>query len=269
MSEVLLPEKAEFIAAHFQPAMDAKLMQASNMNQVTGWQSLPVASVGVFVPSLAGDGHFGSRDGGQSSQQQQEQQTATRQLVESLANMSSETTFEEEDTGFGSLLGNSVVSTGSLASTKVDLFSPMSFRQPQWTHEMSQRVAAMNHAKVSEISVKLNPESLGSISVQLKMQEDNKAHLVFTAQHGLTKDMLENALPRLKEMLSGQGIELASAFVGTGDTQNQQFGQSGFGNSSQGYYQGTSEMLDDADTSVVDNAHSGSRQTNSQIDHYV
>jgi flagellar hook-length control protein FliK len=42
---------------------------------------------------------------------------------------------------------------------------------------------------------------------------EDGANITFTAQHAMTRDALEQALPRLREMFSGSGLALAGADV--------------------------------------------------------
>jgi flagellar hook-length control protein FliK len=77
----------------------------------------------------------------------------------------------------------------------------------------------MVNQSMNELEVRLDPLGLGPMKIGLKLDEQQKAHVTLSAQHGLTREMLENALPRLKELLAQEGIELASATVDSGERQ--------------------------------------------------
>ena len=48
--------------------------------------------------------------------------------------------------------------------------------------------------------------------------EDAQARVQFAAAHATTREAIEQSLPRLRELLEQQGLELAQADVGGGDT---------------------------------------------------
>jgi flagellar hook-length control protein FliK len=66
--------------------------------------------------------------------------------------------------------------------------------------------------KLDRAQIRLNPAHLGPISVDVSVGEDG-ANITFTAQHAMTRDALEQALPRLREMFNGSGLSLAGADV--------------------------------------------------------
>lgn len=109
------------------------------------------------------------------------------------------------------------------------LMANVSMRHPQWAQDMGQKIGMMVNSKLNEVEIRLDPAELGSVQIRLRMDEDNKAHVSMTAVNGLTRDMLENALPRLREMLSQQGIDLGSADVSTGGQAQDERGRQGNG----------------------------------------
>ena len=51
--------------------------------------------------------------------------------------------------------------------------------------------------------------------------EDNAANVSFIAQNGVTRDVIESALPRLRTLLEEQGINLGQASVGEQSAEGQ------------------------------------------------
>lgn len=137
----------------------------------------------------------------------------------------------------------SLVSTTPLSQTTSSpiLSAPLNLRQPQWAQDVAQRVQVMINRSMNELEVRLDPLGLGPMKIGLKLDEQQKAHVTLSAQHGVTRDMLENALPRLKEMLAQEGIELASAMVNSGESQTGS-GQGG----GQSFQQAASDLAEDA-----------------------
>jgi flagellar hook-length control protein FliK len=66
------------------------------------------------------------------------------------------------------------------------------------------------HQQHAELHV--NPPHMGPISVHIHVAADQAA-VTFTAAHADTRAALEQAMPRLRDMLSGQGIFLGQAAV--------------------------------------------------------
>ena len=73
---------------------------------------------------------------------------------------------------------------------------------------MSLMVDRNQHA----VSLRLSPEHLGPLEVRISITDD-KASVWFGAAHADTRAAIENALPRLREMFTAQGLSLADAGV--------------------------------------------------------
>jgi flagellar hook-length control protein FliK len=84
--------------------------------------------------------------------------------------------------------------------------------QPGWNEELGDRVLWMAGHKLQNAELRLNPAELGPVRVQISM-DDGNATVTFSAQHPLTRDAIEQALPRLREMLADQGLSLQNASV--------------------------------------------------------
>lgn len=142
----------------------------------------------------------------------------------------------------------SLLSTTPLSQTASQsiLSAPLNLRQPQWAQDVAQRVQVMINQSMDELEVRLDPLGLGPMKIGLKLDEQQKAHVTLSAQHGVTREMLENALPRLKDLLAQEGIELASATVDSGEKQtgNEQ-------NSAQSSHQSASDLSEDAANTTV------------------
>jgi|GEM_PF-3028747 len=83
----------------------------------------------------------------------------------------------------------------------------------QWNQAFGQRIVwALDHG-VQAASLALHPRELGPVTIQIALAND-EARLHFNAAHGLTRDAIEAALPRLREMLHSSGIALAQVDIG-------------------------------------------------------
>lgn len=81
-----------------------------------------------------------------------------------------------------------------------------------WADEIGARVITMTESGNHTASLKLSPEHLGPLEINITVRDD-KASVWFGAAHADTRAAIENALPRLREMFASQGLSLADAGV--------------------------------------------------------
>jgi flagellar hook-length control protein FliK len=70
----------------------------------------------------------------------------------------------------------------------------------------------MADSRMGRAELRLNPPELGPLEVSLNVNSD-EVSVSFQAQHAATREAVENALPRLREMLAQNGLTLANADV--------------------------------------------------------
>jgi flagellar hook-length control protein FliK len=93
-------------------------------------------------------------------------------------------------------------------ATKVE--SPVG--TPGFNDELGGKITWLANQGVQSASLQLAPEHLGPVSVHISVQ-DGSATVSFNAAHADTRTALEQALPRLREMFSTQGLTLTDASV--------------------------------------------------------
>jgi flagellar hook-length control protein FliK len=96
-----------------------------------------------------------------------------------------------------------------------------------FTQGLGDRLLMMADKALQSATIRLQPESMGPMEIRIAVDDDGAARVVFSAQHGQTREALEAALPRLRELLAEQGLALQQASVDSG--------RSGF--ASRGWYQ--------------------------------
>lgn len=104
--------------------------------------------------------------------------------------------------------------------------------------ELHQKVNVMLADKLQQAEIQLDPLGLGKMKIQIQIGADSQANVHFVVQHGQTREMLEQTIPRLREMLAGQGIQLGQTQVQQQAPQQGQQGQQGFSGQSQQGQQG-------------------------------
>ena len=81
-----------------------------------------------------------------------------------------------------------------------------------WAGELGARLTWMTHQGVQSATLQLSPEHLGPLQVSISVQH-GEASVWFGAAHADTRQALEQAMPQLRQMLSGQGLTLTDSGV--------------------------------------------------------
>ena len=107
-----------------------------------------------------------------------------------------------------------------------------------WNDQVGQKVIYMVGAEDQTASLTLNPPDLGPLQVVLSVS-NGQADVTFSSNQLEVRQALENALPRLQEMMSESGIALGNATVNAGMSngqaqQDQAAAAGGFGRGNRG-----------------------------------
>ena len=127
----------------------------------------------------------------------------------------------------GTVIQTTVASTVTDASSKtsgmdtvtqqLQLNAPL--QQKQWGNEFAQRISMLvNNGQQQVAEMRLNPARLGSIGVRIQI-EDDKANISFLTSHQSVKEAIEVSLPRLKDQLEQQGLDLGDVDVSARDSE--------------------------------------------------
>lgn len=108
--------------------------------------------------------------------------------------------------------------TDSLAITR-----PLT--HPGWSKDLGEQIVWMNNKAISAAEIKLNPAHLGPISVRIDVNQDQTT-VMFTAQHAEVKEAIEASIPRLREMLGTQQLNLINVNISQNSTSDQGRSQS-------------------------------------------
>lgn len=86
--------------------------------------------------------------------------------------------------------------------------------------QLADKVRWMVSAKTTSAEIRLDPPELGAMQIKVNLNGD-AAQVNFNVQSVNAKDVIDQALPRLKEMLEQQGIELGQSSVQQDNQSNQ------------------------------------------------
>lgn len=111
-------------------------------------------------------------------------------------------------------LNSTAASTAVLnaAAEKVHVDAPVG--HAKWGGELAQKVVWMASQQTQMAEIHLNPAHLGPVEVMLSISQD-QATAQFVSSHPAVRDAIQDALPRLREMLAESGIQLGDVMVGS------------------------------------------------------
>lgn len=93
-------------------------------------------------------------------------------------------------------------------------------QDPRWPQEFGEKIVWMARNDQQQAQLSLNPAHLGPLQITLSLDSD-QASANFTAATPEVRQAIEDALPRLREMLASAGISLGQTQVGTQAQQEQ------------------------------------------------
>jgi flagellar hook-length control protein FliK len=111
-----------------------------------------------------------------------------------------------------SALNMSDISTGTTSITRSAEGMQLTPQHPNWGQELGDRVQWMIGKQMQSAEIRLNPPELGALEVKIRVQGD-QATVSFTSPHGVVRDAIDAAMPRLRDMLAESGINLADVHV--------------------------------------------------------
>ncbi len=97
----------------------------------------------------------------------------------------------------------------------------LNIRQPGWEQGLASNVSWMAHHNLKDIQVRISPADLGPIHLHATMDKDQLS-LQIVAQHGVTREALEIAAPRLRELLGNEQFSSVNVDVSNGGFSHQQ-----------------------------------------------
>lgn len=97
---------------------------------------------------------------------------------------------------------------------------------PAWKQEFSQQIALLSRQGVHSAEIRLHPESLGSLQISLRMQQE-QAQIHIVSEHAGVRQAIEQALPQLRAAMAESGVQLGQASVGSENPHANADGQRG------------------------------------------
>ncbi|HAT1658324.1 TPA: flagellar hook-length control protein FliK [Legionella pneumophila] len=100
---------------------------------------------------------------------------------------------------------------------------PIHVNHSQWSNQLSEHIVWLGHQEIKSALIKIHPEELGPLEINVNVVKDN-ASVNISTHSVYVKEIVDQALPRLREMMAQQGINLSEVHIGT-DTNPRQYSQ--------------------------------------------
>ncbi|NOI81454.1 flagellar hook-length control protein FliK [Vibrio tubiashii] len=151
----------------------------------------------------------------------------------------------ESNTGFAQQLAqvSGQQGPGALGQVRAEQAAqaPLQLNRELAGEQVAERVQMMMSKNLKNIDIRLDPPELGRMQIRMHMNGD-AATVHFTVANQQARDVIEQSMPRLREMLAQQGVQLGDSSVQQQASGQQQRryadngqGNNGQGNSNQGF----------------------------------
>lgn len=111
---------------------------------------------------------------------------------------------------------------------------PLPLNHAQWGDKFSEHIVWLGKNDIQSALIKINPEELGPLEISVKVSKDSTSVTILS--HSIqARDIVDQALPRLREMMAEQGLNLTDVQV-SADQRSSQFSQNSSNQDSQNEY---------------------------------
>jgi len=257
-------------------AQSAAALVTQVTQQAKPQQAEAKVSTEELLKQAAAEQFTAESDLGQQSSGHESQPGSSQTLLTETAQLQSKTVSQAyEQNSFASQLkasiekaiGTTQTATGTAASEQVQkqadqLGQKLSLIQPEASAQLKEKMLMMVKDKVHTAEIRLDPAELGSMQIKINLQQDQMS-VQFIVQQGHAKDLMEQQMPKLRELLQQQGIELSQGSV---QQQNQSSSGQGEGRGKAG--QTTAATLDGVEE-LVDLPPGAKRNPDRVVDYYA
>ncbi|TMX30856.1 flagellar hook-length control protein FliK [Vibrio sp. Hep-1b-8] len=126
-------------------------------------------------------------------------------------------------------------SLGQIRAEQAAAQVPLQLTREIAGEQVAERVQMMMSKNLKNIDIRLDPPELGRMQIRMNMNGD-VATVHFTVANQQARDVIEQSMPRLREMLAQQGVQLGDSSVQqqASGQQQRRYADNGQGNSGQG-----------------------------------
>ncbi|MCK8119925.1 flagellar hook-length control protein FliK [Pseudoalteromonas sp. 2CM32C] len=131
---------------------------------------------------------------------------------------------------------------------------------------LQERVSSMLSINNKEAEIRLDPPEMGSMQIRVRSDAE-QAQINFVVQNQQAKEALEQSMPRLREMLAQQGLELGESTISYGQSGGENADQNESGAGEQLAKNGAANSESDEPSNSPEQT--SEQQTSSSIDYYA
>ncbi|MDN3378189.1 MULTISPECIES: flagellar hook-length control protein FliK [unclassified Pseudoalteromonas] len=196
--------------------------------------------------------------------------TATNQITSSVVtgmNEVIEQRYQQEFTDMQVLNAQQTTATSQSKQINVDptMLQALNIVKSDAAKLLQERVSALLNINNKEAEIRLDPPEMGSMQIRIRSDAE-QAQINFVVQNQQAKEALEQSMPKLREMLAEQGIELGESSIQQGDSQENMAEQQQ--QNAQGQLANNAEN-DDESTDIQASTNNIKQQSSSSIDYYA
>jgi len=111
-----------------------------------------------------------------------------------------------------SSLNSTARTTMTAPATPQQMTLQTQISNPEWGSDFSKRIQFLVKNNMQHADLRLDPPDMGKIHVKINLSQD-QASVSFVSAHGNVRDAIEQAMPRLRELLNESGIQLGNTDV--------------------------------------------------------
>ena len=140
--------------------------------------------------------------------------------------------YDSTTLAISSNVSQTMSSTNPIAGVKSFAIN-QSIDSAQWMDAFNEKVMWMSKGEIKSAAIKLNPIELGPIEISINMGKENTT-IQFNSHSPQVREMIEQAVPKLREMMSDQGVNLADVNISSNDSERKAYdtaNEQGDGNS--------------------------------------
>ena len=116
----------------------------------------------------------------------------------------------------------------SLAAADPKFFDiPVDINNSQWADKFSEHIVWFGNQGIKSALIKISPDDLGPIEISIKVIKD-AASVNINSHSSHVRDIVDQAIPKLREMMAEQGLSLSDVHIGS-ETSSRQFSQNNQG----------------------------------------
>lgn len=202
----LLSAQTSAQASSAQP--DARQARTSDSTAMLNTAAPAPSSINVSASPVSGDALMAALTTANAESGQQSQQSLAGAMPPALA-------------------GASANATPGAAPVQASVTAPLT--SAAWPQQLGQQLAQFTQRSgEQQIKLQIHPAELGPLSISLKVSEHGGTQAHFLSAHAQVRQVVEQAIPQLREALAEQGISLGDTSVGEQQHQDESaFAESG------------------------------------------